>query len=340
MKKQILILVFLVLATFASVTNSYAQPGHLTPTPGTLYNYLPTVTSAGGSAPVYLWHVTDASVSSDLIGGAQLATGTYFAVGGTGFNAASIDLTWTAAAVNKTFYLVLMYSETSPLTGCAVTNMKSYEIKPASTLLLAVTRVNFDGSANLNTTICAPTIFSATVTSGSPSTVTYLYNKTVVYYKVNASGMDGTFRPALHLLPLPGAAVNGQNYASIKIAKTASPILTDYAAFPGTITDIITVPGMFSTTATDDLPVTVAGKDYFIEVTIDNARYEGLLPLTMTLAADGFLPIAYSISDIVGGGNYGQALAFAKSDTYTILARPAIAPAVTIPASPFINQVP
>ena len=344
MKKQILILVFLVLAVFANVTNSYAQPGHLTPTPGSLYNYAPVITSTNSNiGAVYAWKVIDASVSTNLISGTAInaAANTFFTVGATNTTAtASIDLTWTAAAVGKTFYLVLSYSETSPLGGCTVSNMKSYEIKPASTLLLAVTRVNLDGSVNSNTTICAPTIFSAVIAAGSPSTVTYLYNKTVLYYKINASGMDGTFRPALQLPALTVGGANGQNYASIKIAKTAAPIAVDYAAFSGTIADITTVPGMFSPTVANDLAVSVAGKDYFIEVTIDNAKYEGLVPLTMTLAVDGFLPTAYTVSDIIGGGNYGPALAFAKSDTYTILARPAIATAVTTPASPFINQVP
>ncbi len=336
MKKQILFFVLLVVATFASISKSYGQAGHLTPSPGVLYNYAPIFTpTSGATNPTYTWHVTQ---STDLIGGASVdgtATG-YFTVGTGGLTASSVNITWNAKAVGQTFYLVVQYSETSSLSGCTVSNMKAYEIKPASTLLLAVSRVNADGTANANTSVCAPTFASATVATGTSPTVTYLYNPTVLYYKINASGMDGNWRPSLLLPALQGTA-NGQVYASVKIATDPSN-LSNYTAFPGTLANVTTSgTGMVSS---NDYPVTISGKDYYIEVTITNSKYEGLTSQDIPLAVDGFLPTDYSASDIVGGGDYSVAGVFAKSEKYTILSRPKIEPAVTTPASPFINQVP
>lgn len=348
MKKQILFIVVFLLAAFAGVNKVYAQPGHLTPTPGTEYIYAPTYTSAGGSSPTYEWYVTqntDLTVKTDSI---KESAG-FFSVKGNN-TSSSININWTAASVNQTYYLVIINSETMTLpSGCIVSNMKVYQIKPASTLLLTVYKANADGTTNSTTEVCAPTLQSAIVTPGASPTVTYLYNQTVLYYKIKAEGMLGTWRPSLSLPALPGATPSGQTYASVEWATYSGVPTTGigtWGAFPtaGTLADlVVTVPNPNGLVANTNVPVAVAGTEYLVRVTINNTRYESLSNLSVPLAVDGYLPVGYTVSDIIGSGAtpWAQAAAFAKSDSYTILARPTIVTGTTTtPASPFINQVP
>lgn len=333
MKKQILILALFVMAMFVGVTNSYGQPTELNPSPGVEYTYGVTIPTGSNTSPVYLWHITE---STDLIGGTPTVVGDgYYTVNG-GYASSDIKLTWTANATGKVFYLVVLYTQDGVANGqaCTVQNMRSFEIKPLNTLELTVTLAKSDGTDNTsNPEICPTDISTANVTPSvgvTPASVSYVYGQTILYYNINAKGMAGKWQPKVRIPALGG---NGQSYTDVSWAvNSASPTFTTMSGFSagGATQDL----GLAA-----DVDVTVAGSDYLVKVTINNAGFETTgANQSIQLSADGFLPTAYSTSDIIGGGNFNPAAAFAKSATYTILQRPDVATSNVL--VPFITKTP
>ena len=332
MKKQILILVFLVLATFASITKSYGQ-NELTPSPGTDYTYGVTL-SGGLTGPTYLWYVTQ---NVDVKNGfKEPAGGTYFSMISADMTSTSVKLNWKPAAATKTFYLVIYVTGVNTASGttCSAQNMKVYEIKPVNRFVLTPTLANADGSVNTKNQICAPDISSALVTAAT-SKVAILYGTTTLYYKIHAEGMDGNWKPSIQLSALGGSL---QEYTSVKWADFTGTTVNALAPFSGTALSTVTSgTGMIHS---GNVPVTVGGKDYLVEITIDNQGFENLLGQTITLGIDGFLAPDYiTTSDVLSTSDSSIQTPFQKTAVYTILPRPTVAESV--PATvPFITKVP
>ena len=339
MKKQILILVLFVLAAFANVEKSYGQtctPGALNPAAGVAYDYEVTVSgTVGGTAPVYLWYVTQ---DVNLLTGAKIAAGVDFAVnagaGLSAYNSAAgttnkINLTWTPAAVANVnpYYLVVKYSETSAV-GCTVENMKVWLIDPINTFLLALEASDLTGNvANDNT--CPPAVDGAIVTPGATPaayTIAYTYGQTIISYKVTASGTNGTWTPSLQL---PALGILGQNYNAAEWSLDGA---TNWNTFGLTDGD---VAGGNYTSAVTTAPVTVAGSTIIIRVKIDNVNFESLAAQPILAGVDGVLPSG--VKDIKSAIDCTDEADFGKTDTYTVNPRPTVAP-TTLPA--FITKNP
>lgn len=329
MKKQILFLVFLVVAVFAGVTNSYGV-NELTPSPGTDYTYGVTVTG-GLTSPTYLWYVTQAV---DVKGGLQeTAGGTYFDLVSADMTSTTVELNWKPAAASKTFYLVVYVTGENTASGvtCTAQNMKVYEIKPVNRFVLTATLANSDGSDNTKNQICAPDISTALVTASTPTptaaSVAIKYGTTVLYYKVHAEGMDGNWKPSIQIVASPVFG-NSQSVTSVKWADFTGATVNALGAFTGTAVSTVTsATGMVHT---GNVPVEVTGTDYLVEITIDNQGFENLLGQTITLGIDGFLPTDYlTVSDVLSLTDATIQTPFQKNAVYTVLPRPTLTETVT-----------
>lgn len=325
MKKQILILAFLIVAVFAGVNKSYGQGTEISPTPGVEYTYGVTL-SVVTSNPTYSWYVVDGTTPpTNLLTATQLAVGDgFFTVNGAA-NTSTYKLTWTAAAAAKTFYVVIKTTAEGTANGspCTVENLRTYEVKPVNRFVLTPSLALANGNANTAAEICAPAISSATITIGTPNTVSILYGKTTLYYKIKAEGMLGSWRPSLKLPALGG---NGQVYESVKWTPTSTIAFVNFPT-AGTLADLTTANGLVANT---DFPVAVAGTDYLVEVVIDNQGYETLGNQIIDLSVDGYLPTAYSVSDAKSLLDPTPATPFEKTISYTVKPRPTLTQ--TVPA--------
>jgi len=324
MKKQILFIALFLLAAFVSVNKSYGQctPGPLSPAAGVEYDYGVTITGTNTS-PTFLWYAT---TDVNLITGTKLlTTDNYFTVGGgSAYNntvggTANIKLTWLPKALSTTFYLVVKYTETSA-PGCTVENMKVFEIKPINTFLLAIAGSNATGAA-LQDANCVAGVTAALVTAATP-TVKFTYGPNTIYYKITASGILGDWRPTVRIPALAG----DQTYASARWSSdngTTWGAVTGFTAASGATQDL----GL----AVDATVTLVAGSSYLVELVINNNDYETLADQVLNVKVDGFLPTAYTVSDIQGAPSAtpcAPAPVFDKNADYTITHRPTITPAV------------
>ena len=318
---------------FAGTTSSYAQctPTALSPAPGVEYSY--GITLAGATTtPTYLWYATE---DVNLMTGAHTAIGTYFNLGPTAGSAydntiggqATINLVWLPAAIGKTIYLVVHATAQGIANGqpCTVENKKVYEIKPVNTFLLAV--IGSDLAGDPNSEVCAANISSAIVNATGP-TVTYLYGQNTLYYKITASGILGGWRPSIQL---PALAGQGQNYVSAEWAPIGTSTWTSFGLTAGDIDG-----GDFSSATNATVTDATAGSAIIVKIVIDNVRYETLADQPITIGVDGYLPTAYTDSDIKGAGDCTQESAFGKTGTSTITLRPS----VTTTGPAFITQTP
>ncbi len=326
MKKQVFLLVALVLAAFANVTQSYGQctPDPLHPAAGVAYDYEVTISgTTGGTTPTYVWNVTQ---DVNLLDASKYMTaGTDYTIN-SGSATSKINITWSSAAVAnpKVYYLVVKYTETST-SGCTVENMKVWQIDPLNTFLLAVAGSNATGDITKATT-CPPAVDGATVTAGATPSVAYTYGQSTIYYKVTASGAIGTWTPSISLPALTGAGTTGQNYNN---AEWSSDNGTTWNTFG--LTDGDADGGTFTSTVTT-APVTVAGSDIIVRVKIDNVNFESLAAQPIEMGVDGVLP--GNVKDIVSTSNCADEADFGKKGTHTVEARPTVTDATTDTPNP------
>lgn len=306
-----------VLAILLGAKTTWAQcaSGELNPAAGTPYTYEISV-SGNGTEPTYQWYVTK---NADLLlESAFLVEGTLFTVGaGGGFSTyrstqsttSKIQLTWTAAAVTDggPFYLVVKYSEKRS-GNCVVENMKAWKIQPSNAVFtLAVASVDSNGDAS-SEKICPPNIDGADV--NATGTVTYTYGTTTLYYKITASGMDGTWIPSVQLPVLTGAQTYQQNYLSVAWSSNGTTWNALNADVNGNYTS--------STTAA----VTTAGSAITLKIDISNMYYESLIEQTITIGIDGVAND--NILDVVSSSDCTPETPFGKAASHTIMARPEI----------------
>ena len=330
MKKQRFLLVLL-LAFVAGISSAYAQcnPDGLHPAPGVEYDYTATVSGPGydgTGGTEYDWYITQ---NLDVLDAASFETpGPLFTVAaatpyhnpGSGIN--HILITWSAIAVADPdpFYLVLRYKEDNSLASptCGAENIRVWEIKPINTFLLAfeggmLSGANYAPIANSNT--CAAGVTGAVVTQGTPSTVLLTYGQNSLYYVATASGIVGNWKPWISIPALQAT----QTYVSAEWT-------ADMTGAGGWATFGAAATGAAQTlqSATDATCSNVAGTQILIRIVINNNNWQTLANQTVNVGLDGFLPTAYTISDIIGTGATpcDPATPFLRTATFTINARP------------------
>jgi len=271
MKKQIFILVFLVVATFASVTNSFGQCAGdaLHPIAGKKYTYTITASPTGGT---FNWYVV---TSADLMPATSTkADGTYV-TGGTGYNApgtgtASVDITWSSKAVKDAqgatpvkFYLVINYA----ITGCT-DNLKAYAVAPLNLFQILVQNVTSAGvvwtAADATAGICRSAVKSATVNGAG---IDYDFGSNALYLKITANYFTTSWTPKIDITALKASLNAGQTITSIEYSLTTT--------FTGTsnfdlATGVATTPVAQIGTTTDGTDQVI-----YVKVIIADSKFEG-----------------------------------------------------------------
>lgn len=321
------------LAFFAGITNVNAQctPDELNPAAGIPYTYSAEIGGPGydGTNGEYDWYITD---NVNLIDPAFiLAPGVMFTVNAaTPYHNATtgvdnIIITWTQAAIADMgpFYLVLRYRETNANASpaCSSENIKAWQIDPINTFLLAfeggtLNAGSFEPLAGSNT--CAADVTGAAVTAGTPGTVLLTYGENSIYYVATASGIVGDWRPSVRIPDLE----TSQTYVAVEWTADmtgAGGWVNMGAATTGASQDLVS-PSDATCTDVDGTPI-------LIRVRILNNNWQTLADQDIELALDGYLPTAYSVSDITGGTGLDACdplAAWGRTATFTINARPTI----------------
>lgn len=329
MKKQLFLLVIL-LAFFAGISKVNAQctPGPNTPAPGMPEDY--TAVIAGDTYDgngVYTWYVTTLVNVIDPTGIIAAGAGIFTVGTGAGestYNSTTgttetLNLTWLPPSVGNTYYLVLRYSEENTAADplCTAENIRVWEIKPINTFLLAAAS---DGE------VCPGDVTGALVTTGTPSTIMYTYDQTILTYTITASGLIAEWQPSIQipaLLPATATGGTGQNYADVEWSIDG----TTWYDFDGAAG---TNAGGNYTDTDGQAPVTEAGSDITIRITINNNNVQSLAVQNIEIGIDGVLwdseTTVGDTPDIIGSGTTpcDPESPFGKRATTTINARPTI----------------
>ena len=336
MKKQHFLLLFL-LAFYAGISSGYAQctPGPLSPAAGVEYTYSVTIgvppAYDGTHVPLFDWYVTKDVNILNL--GAIIANGTMFNANPVASyhnpgNAAAINqilLTWTPAAIadGGPFYLVLRYRENNntAVPTCSAENIKVWEIKPVNSFLLALEGGTLSGGVYIpqaGSFACAADVTGATVTPGAPSTATLVYGNNTLYYVATASGILGNWRPDIQVPALQTSQVYVSAQWSANMSG-AGPWVNYPIALTGAAQTLVS--------PSDATVTNVAGTPILIRIVLNNVNWQTLADQPLLVALDGYLPTAYTKSDIIGGGGANacnEAAPFLRTATYTIKSRPTI----------------
>jgi len=281
MKKQIFILVFLLLAAFANVTTAYGQCAEdaLHPIAGKDYTYSVTA-SGGGTLKSFQWLVTKTPaivaggvMVSDLGSGYTLTNGT----------TATATINWNAATIadaliggaGHNYYVVVKYVATSTA-GCDVENIKAFKILPVNMFQIDLANWTTAGAALVGTDVCTSPITSATITdAGATATIAYNYGITNMYVKVTArnfaTSWDMTVNRAAILAAAAGAGESAKLYYGT--APTIASASTEITAATTTIAANTPVP-------TDDEVI-------YLRLEVTHGTFEGLTAESFNITVDG-----------------------------------------------------
>lgn len=303
MKKQILILVLFVLASFAGINKSLGQvctPSATSPAIGDTYHYVAAI--SGGSftgTGTYLWYVLAEADAGDLINGTPITSGTEFT--STLANADDITIVWNTPALGNTYYLVLKYSET--ISGCDVENIKAWEITPINKFLLAIN--SFSGLGE-NGSYCPPAVSSASISGGK---ATYNYGTNTMYAEITASNFAGDWTPSFRITGLSGDQAI-QNVVWGTTAAGAASTTTDDGG------------GVY--TATSDATAAYDGSlKIYLKFDIVNNTFENTGGSTISIAVDGVIA-GTTTKDVVSDTDCTAESDFGKTHDQTIKPRPTV----------------
>jgi hypothetical protein len=336
MKKQLFLFMFL-LAFFAGIFQANAQcvPTPLSPAAGIAYTYSATISGPGyngTNTPLWDWYVTK-DVNLLTAGSIITLPSTMFSVDVTtpyhnpATGVGQVIITWTPAAVadGGPFYLVLRYRENNSLSTptCSAENIKVWQINPINTFLLAFEGGMLNAGSYVPTpgsNACAANVVGATVTPGTPGTATLVYGQNTIYYVATASGILGNWKPWIQVPALQTSQV----YVSAQWSADMTGGAVVWNDFGVAATGAMQTLQSLSGDAT--ILDAVAGTPILIRIVIDNQNWQTLAAQPILVGLDGFLPTAYTVSDIVGTGGTPCApeTPFGRTATYTINARPTI----------------
>jgi hypothetical protein len=279
MKKQIFILVFLVVATFANVANSYAATcdNALSPIAGKTYTYGISVSPTGGT---FNWYVT---TSADLMPATSTKADPSYLIGGTGYNApgtgtSTVQITWSSKAVKEAlagttkFYLVVNYA----LTGCT-DNLKAYKITPINLFGILVENVDAAGAPYAADNICRSAVQSATVNGTG---IDYNYGSNTFYLKVTAQYFTTSWTPTIDITALKASLdVSAGNQSITSIEWSTSTTFTGTSNFDlatGVATAAVIDKGADGITSGTDEFV-------YVKIVIAHGKFEGVADQTIAL---------------------------------------------------------
>ena len=316
MKKQIFILVLLVMAIFANVSKSYGQlaPRAVTcltadalhPIAGTPYDYSITVPTPAGTK-AYTWFVTQDKnfiAAGTLTANRELSdgSGNHVLTTGVGYNdpatgLATISITWksyTYDAANPVFVVIQATNDNG--TGCTTQNMKVYKIQPQNAFTLDLDNLTAAGANHTplvygdNYDVCMSNIASATYDANAPEGLIYDFGTNTFLYEVVAANWSTAWNPSVQL-----TGIDAEETVTVQWSKDvtfASGVTTMTGSAIGTGATPTVYTSAANVTATNaGGTVGTAGESIYIRVTLDHSvgalNYEGLAVEPFTLAVDG-----------------------------------------------------
>jgi hypothetical protein len=327
MKKQLLIIILIVLS---GLTAAYGQPctsGPLNPAAGNPYTYTVTVNDPpfNHTTGLYTWYVTknvDLLNAGSIIpnnGGEIIASGWYnVATAGS----ANIQITWTAQAIingqSSPYYLVIKFAGSN--NGiCDAMNMKVWQVTPINKFLLAINV--FNGTDKY----CAAVVSSATVTPGANPTVNYQYGINTLYARVMPKNYTGNWIPSFKIDGLdPTQTLSSVTWSNDSLF--TSPHST-------------TIAGNVATSTDPHVSAFDGSAKLYLKVDIDNHSFEALADLAITIGVDGVINVGNTtLNDVKSETDCTQEVPFGKTLNQTIKARPTITPDPAV--GPFITKNP
>ena len=343
MKKQIFILAFLMLATFASITKSYGQavPGSaprpllctgdaMNPIAGRSYDYTATFNPDGGTA---FWYATRSTALTAV--GARVAT--VEASGGSVLSSASANyatnITPTAGATTSSINwnsaviasvapatpLLVVVEYDAPAANCA-NNLKVFNIVPKNAFTIDILSMLSTGASSAaydaKTTQCAADILSAAYNTTNFK-MDMNYGVQTLYFEIIAANFNASFVPSYQISGL----ATGQTAEIFWGATVATATTSLGAAANGA-----TVAGTSVTTATLD---TRNGVSIIVKVVVNNNNVENLAGETIRLAVDAVN--AAGLAD-VKEADCTPNTAFADYAEQDITLRPTITPTAPLTA--------
>lgn len=340
MKKQILILVVIVLAAFANVNESYGQTavagslpkpltcttGPLNPVAGQPYDYTATFNPDGGTAFWYATKSTDIVTGSartanvEAIGAGVVAAGTNYATNQTPTSGPSTaTITWSSAGlstVTTAAPLLVVVEYEAAAANCA-NNLKVFNIVPKNAFTVDIRSMASDGTGpadyGVKTSQCADDVEAATFNTTTAS-MNMDYGDQTLYFEVIAANFTGSFIPSYQLTGL----LPGQT-AEIFWGYTAATATNSL----GAIVNTTVVNGTAASTA---LTNTKDGVSIYVKVVVQNNKVENIGGQTITLAVDA--KNAEGQDDVLET-DCSVNTAFADAASQDITTRPSITPGAT-----------
>jgi hypothetical protein len=313
MKKQIFILVILVVAVFASVNESFGQATHyskpvaltcandaLHPLAGKEYTYDILGTLGAGNYTYWAtkdpnFYAADSTYTVNL--GARLNVAAADLTKATDYGApsttATTKITWTTDLLAKTKFQsapnvaattaspspTFVAVHYKPTVGCA-DNFKVFELNPINGFTVDIRNLGATKDTLATRTLVNEQCF-ANVTSAKYNatsfTMDYLYGYNTLYYEVIAANFSASWTPSFKITGL-----NTKQDATIEWSYTrafASPVVVVKNVADGSYAS----PSAALTDATD----TSNGVSIFVRVTVKNNSFEGLAQQTLAFAVDG-----------------------------------------------------
>ena len=310
MKKQFLILVFLVVAVFASVTMSYGQNAvvgtaprgiscvddAMHPLAGKQYTYQATSNQTGnytfwatknvnlittsGSGASIVSTTNMATTQLTVATGALLTAGANYAKSDPADNVA---ITWSDATLHGTTpstpTLVAVNQQ-----GTCTNNIKFWQIEPIVAFTVDITNINHATKNPLAyeaaESQCFDQVRGATFVPGTTyadGRIQYDYGIDSLYWEVVAANFSVSYTPTFQISGLG----NGQT-ATIQwdVVKTFASPTTAVAIANGTAVTS-------ATPVTTNVTNTSAGVSIYVRVIVKNNTYEGINATPITLAVDG-----------------------------------------------------
>jgi len=312
MKKQILILVLLLVAVFAGVNNSYGQtPGNavvgsaprgigcvddaLHPLVGKEYSYIGNSTQSGAfsfwatkandfisSLGTFPTQTTTTNMAGRLtVAGGDLLTATNYGAAGTAGLTDNVKLTWSDATLNGTTAAAPTFVVAHQQGTCA-DNLKVWSITPVIAFTVDIMNMTHgatpapiaynDAAENQ----CFDQVRGATYNAG---TLDYDFGTQYLYWEVIAANFSVSYTPTFQISNLGNgqtATIEWSNLSTFAAATTTAPV----AIANGTAVTS-------ATAVTTNVTNTSAGISIFVRVTIKNNTFEGLAATNITLAVDG-----------------------------------------------------
>ncbi|OFX52532.1 MAG: hypothetical protein A2066_17965 [Bacteroidetes bacterium GWB2_41_8] len=352
MKKQILTLVFLVLATFAGTTVfGQALPGSaprplvgcdddaLHPIAGKPYNYVLDATPSGGT---YTWWATtddefittsgtttSTNLATHLLSPTTATAGTDLTATGTNYATTgasnTVSITWGSTILANTTYdtaptFVVGYY-TAPATDCA-DNIKVYQIDPKNGFTVDIRNIDME---NATTPIlaydaaddqCIDLVRNATFAAGAMS---YNYGTNYFYYEVVAANFSEEWTPEF--------TFTGHNAVQTPTIEWTYSAPADFATATWNAA---------TTKVTTNETNTSTGVSIYVRVTLENNNYEGTASTPVVLAVAGTNKDGLLDVNNVDCTQPATAAAAAADDTatQTLEPRPALTPGTTSTITP------